>query len=388
MKHINGFMRLFLFGVLVLCLHTTGDAQIIVSPANTGKSADASGFYYALPRNFIKLDFILEKNQRFRGPYADFTSKNLGVEQYVKQDEVVYTLLDVIVTTYTEPDPAAYFFVEFDERGSKDARSLVFNLMPDGIILAADDADNRAAGPKSVTETTLINAPESSHFQYYAERNLYLRVDTIMRKITIDTTTIKRNILQTSWVDRNPEQKAKSAADMINKIRESRYNLISGYQEINYGQSIVYMNEELNKLEDEYLSLFLGKESRSIEKQTLLFLPEPGKTGLVPVAKLNDNSGITDLNGKGENIQLKIDLTGVTQNLINDNKNTGRSKITNSVYYRIPEYVEVAVMFKGRSWAKQRMAISQLGPISVAPVMKTRLVFDAETGMIKTVKRD
>ncbi len=363
-------------------------SQFTVTPIKAGKGQEAAGFYYALPRNYVKVDFIVERNQRFKGPYADYSSRILGVNDFVKQDEVQYTLLDVIISVHSEPDPNAYYFVEFDERGSRDVRSLVFSLQPDGIIIAADDAEQGLAAPGGLIEKTFVNAPDKQRFHYFAERNLYQRIDTLVRRITIDTTVIRRNILQSSWVDRNPEQKARAAADQIHKIREARYNLISGFQEINYGTSIVYMDRQLLDLENEYLSLFIGKEVRSIEEQSFYFLPEKGKSGLQPFVKFSDASGVVDLSGRGESIQVRIEPVGNTELIAPENRNAGNTRLSNSMYYRLPEYADVSVVYKNNVWARQRMPISQLGVLSIAPMTRSRLVFDPETGSIRTVKRD
>ncbi|MDP3461883.1 MAG: DUF4831 family protein [Bacteroidales bacterium] len=384
----RSLIRITLSLFIVFIFIINGLAQIIVSPANVPKASEAPGFYYALPRNYVKIDFILEKNQRYKGPYADFASKILGIDHVVNQDETIYSILDVIITKQTEPDPTAWFFVEFDEKASKDSKSLIFNLLPDGIILSADDTDKNTPTESLSIEKILVNAPNEKKFHYYAERNLYQRVDTLIRTITIDTTKINRNVLQSSWVDRNPEQKAKAAADMIHKLRDNRFNLISGYQEINYGPSIVFMNDELLKLENEYLSLFIGKEVRTIEEQSFTFLPETGKTGNLPFAKLNDNLGIVDINGKGEMIQIKVEPSGSTQIVSSANKSTGQGRITNSLYYRISENTEISIIIKNKVMAMERMLVSQLGPIGIAPINKTRLVYDAESGSLKTIKRE
>mgnify|MGYP001035145180 CR=1 FL=1 len=362
--------------------------QITVTPIKGGKSQESPGFYYALPRNYIKIDFIFEKNQRYKGPYADFTSRILGVDDYIKQDETRYTILDVIISVHTEPDPEAYYFIEFDERSSRDIRTMVFSMQPDGILMAVDDVDQHFAQPQTTIEKTFVNAPETKRFNYFAERNLYQRIDTIVRRITIDTTVIRRNILQSSWVDRNPEQKARAAADHIHRIRESRYNLISGYQEINYGQSIVYMDQQLLELENEYLSLFLGKEFRSIEEYTHYYLPEKGKTGMQALLRFSETSGFDNGQNRGEQIQIRLEPTGNTELIAPENRNLGNIKLTNSLYYRIPEYVEVSLMINGTLWTKQRLPISQMGVLSVAPVTRNLMIFDPETGGIRTLKRD
>lgn len=385
---MNKTIHHFIWAVLLLLMPVALLGQIIVSPAQAGKSAEATGFYYALPQNYVQLDFVLEKTQRFKGPYADYASRILGVDDFVKQDEVRYQIVDVIISSYTEPDPNTYYFVEFDERNSRDVRTLVFSMMPDGIIVGTDDTETDPTRHTSHIEKTLVSADDTQRFHYFAERNLYQRIDTIVRRITIDTTTIRRNILQSSWVDRNPEQKARAAADQIHRIREARYNLISGFQEINYGQSIVYMDQQLLQLEEEYLSLFLGKEVRSLEEKRFYYLPVKDNAASQNFLKFSEASGIEGLAGRGEAIQIKVETAGNTGQIANDNKNIGNIRINNSMYYRMPEYAEVSVVFKGKTLGSARMAFSQLGVLSVAPLTRTRLIFDPETGAIKTVKRD
>jgi len=382
----------FLIPVLFFCVAFSIqnlNAQVFVSPATGGnRSADAPGFYYALPRTVVKVDVILEKNERFKGPYSEFTGRILGVDDFVKQNETVYTIIDIIVSSISEPDPQAWYFVEFDERGSRDARSLIFELQENGLILGADDAVRGRSQMGLKVEKTFVNTPDEKRFQYFAERNLYQRIDTIKRNITIDTTVIRRNILQSAWVDRNPEQKARAAADMIHKIRESRFNLISGFQEVNFGSGLPYMDQQLQTLEEEYLSLFLGKEVRSIVEHTVYYYPDKESKGIQPLARFTEKEGIIEGNVKGEQIQIVIEPLNLTSRLADDHKNTGRSRLNNNMYYRVPDMADISILFRGKNMARERFGIGQLGVISVAPLSKTRLLFDPNTGMISTIKRE
>jgi hypothetical protein len=377
------FLSVFFF------IHQTVAAQVIVTPAgNSSINAESSGFYYSLPRNIIKVDFIIEKNKCVKGPYSEYAPKILGIDDVIIKDETKFTLIDVIVSTTIEPDPEATFFVEFDEKASKEEKSLIFNLQEDGIILGANDVDNRGIQKSVSISKTLVNDSEKNVFQYYAESNLYQRVDTIVRKITIDTTTIRRNILQSSWVDRSPEQKARAAADYIQKIRDSRFNLISGYQEVNYGNSILFMDEKLKIMEDEYVDLFVGKEIKTLKEQSVEFLPSKENIGIQLLARFSETGGLSALDSKSEPIQIEISPVGNTTAMKSENKNSGKDKIINNLYYRTPEYVKVKVLYKGSVIAEKKLLISQLGSLSKAPISKTRLMFDANTGMVTTIKRD
>lgn len=378
-------IRTTLFSLFLVFMACPMIAQFSVSQAAAGsKHTETPGFFYALPRTVFKINLIVEKNERIKGPYSEFAQRMLGIEDAIKQDESLYAIRDIIVSTVTEPDPKALFFVEFDERSSRDTRSLVFELLGTGVILSVDDAAASRVQNKSQTETILVNAPNQKYFRYFAEHSLFQRIDTIVRRITIDTTVIRRNILQSAWVDRNPEQKARAAAEMIQKIRESRFNLISGFQEVNFSQ-IDYMDKQMLKLEEEYLSLFTGIEQKSLIDHVIYYIPDQETKGFQTIARFSEQNGVLESGNRGEPVQLVIEPAGNTREL---SKPGSLGRLNNALYYRIPDKAEVSILFKGKVFQRQRVVVNQLGSIAVAPATRTRLVFDPETGMTTSVKRD
>lgn len=373
------------FAVLIVSSATQLYAQFSVSSVSTvTKPAKSPGIFYSLPRTVFKINIVVEKTEKLKGPYAEFAQRMLGIDNAIKQEETLYAIKDIILSTITEPDPKAWFFVEFDERSSRDTRSLIFDLMSNGILLSLDDTPIDRSRYISHSSTTLINAPERKHFTYFAEHNLYQRVDTIVRRITIDTTVIRRNILQTAWVDRNPEQKARAAAEAIQKIRESRFKLISGFQEIDF-QQIEYMDTQMRQLEEEYLSLFSGVEIKSLSEHTIFYVPESDTKGIQTIARFTEQNGLIDNINKGEPLQLVIESAGNTKDM-GMAETSGR--LINSLYYRIPEIAEISVLFKGKVYQRSRHEVNQLGTIAVANASRTRLNFDPNTGLPITIKRD
>lgn len=360
-------------------------AQIFVSPASGSSPGNSPGFYYALPENTLRLEVIIQKTQQYRGPYAEFAEKILGVSEYIQADETKLEIKDMLVKLESTPDPDAWFLAELDDKASKESISQVFSLLPDGIILAADDAALARQTATQKIEKTLVNAPDEQYFSYYAESNLYKRVDTIVRKITIDTTVIKRNILQSAWVDRSPEQKARAAADMIQKIRESRLLLLTGYQEVNYGSSLGFMDEKLNELEEAYLSLFLGKTVRTLTTEVLYFTPKAGQSGKINIAGFSETAGLVSETAKANPITIDLQVVGGPG--FNESAKPG-ARLNNAMYYRIPALTSVSIAYGSKTFIKDRMYISQLGSVAVAPLGKVRLQFDPETGMITTIKKE
>jgi hypothetical protein len=387
--YFKSYTKFVLIGFLMIISFSKGFSQFTVSHAKQGIPGQHEGFFYALPQTVLKVDFILEKTISTQGPYSQYAERMLGVQDFVNSDATSFRILDVIVSPLTEPDPEAVFYVRFDERTSKEEQKIPFALQADGILLAAGNELLLHNSESSSIEKTLVNSPEKKNFKYYAERNLFQRIDTIIRKITIDTTVIKLPVLHPTWEDRSPEQKARAAADYIQTIREARFLLVSGYQEINYGNSLIYMDHQLKQLEEAYLSLFLGLQERILEEQTVYYTPTRSETGIVTIARLSKDLGIVNSSLKGEAIQLSVEPAGITQNIPGVGKESLESvTVINSLLYRSPEIAQIEVLYNGKSFANERLKLPQLGVISVAPFNKTRLNFDAKTGQVIKLIRE
>ncbi len=225
---------------------------------------------------------------------------------------------------------------------------------------------------KEITsEQTLIYDSGDRKFPYMSQYNLKEKVDTIIKTINIDTVTINRFLFKSLWVDKSIDDKAADAAKQIKNIRESRYHLMSGYQEVNYGSSIKYMDKQLHELETQYLELFLGKEVKSVGRKTVYFVPEKSnKSG--ELIKFND----------GSSVSIKI-TPDKTSDMLADKLSSG----SNIIYYRIPANADVEVNYDDHIFYSGRFLINQLGSVSTAPLKNTKLQFDETTGNIISIGR-
>ena len=205
-----------------------------------------------------------------------------------------------------------------------------------------------------------------------SQYNKQKKTDTIIRTINIDTITINRFLFKSSWVDKSIDDKAREAALQIEHIRESRYNLISGYQEVNYGSSIIYMDRQLQELENQYLELFLGRELRSIERQTFYFVPGKNKKG-GELIRFED----------GKSVVIRF----IPNNTSDELTDTLAAK-PNSIFYRIPATADVTISSDNKDFFVGRFLVNQFGTVSFVPLGNTKLQFDAETGNLISVVRE
>ena len=381
---IAGGLTLLILAV-VSCRPSMEVSRVSVSTEAKGRD----GFYYALPRNYIRLEILVDKTEEIRGPYAEFANKYLGLSNVITNNSVSYKISGFTVTTIAEPDPGSFYFVTFSPAGLKKAKAMNLALSEAGLIM------NTSGMPDSLGfSPATISADETGNvipdiFKYYADLNLFEKVDTIIEKVNMDSVTVEKMTFRRSLVEKTPEQKAKNAADFIIKVKENRFNLISGFQEVNYDrETFRYMNEELEKMENEYRKLFTGISFTNQIKYTFTYLPE-NSVGFDSVALFRFSSlkGVLETdNIYGELVYLKISKAGNTDSL---NafvvRNSNGRKAARGLYYRLPDYARVELYFGKQNILQGRFLLSQFGVTTNLPPMVPELYYYPATGAIRSL---
>jgi len=338
---------------------------------------NAKGLYYALPKIVIKLRLVFEQVDKIRGPFAQYTTKYLGTDDFIKSNQRYRRLLSVDVEPVLMADNAQLYFVQFPEdRSSKEIRHFGFQLNESGILMGFGLKEKQKTEKSEKVEINrqVLYTDRSEDFKMRASYSRTKKIDTILRKITIDTVTIKRFLFKTSWVNLSEDQRANDAAMQIKKIRDSRFNLLTGYQEVNYGDGIRYMDQELQKMEQQYEALFLGKETRQLK--TFNFVFDPDKS------KLTKSLGsFTDENGQSHKVLLRI----TPINPMNISSVTKAAP--DFLIYRIPAKATVEVLVDGQPFFSDIYSVPQLGTLATASMDRMRLSFDAQTGTMTRVER-
>ncbi|HEY9115602.1 MAG TPA: DUF4831 family protein [Bacteroidales bacterium] len=347
--------------------------QIKVSKVfNKNFNASPDGFYYSLPQTVLKIDLVVEKIQKIPGPLSEYSREYLGTSDFITTNSTSYRVVNVDVEQVISADPKQLYYVQFPTEKPKDEKSVAVQLTPYGTLWAYDDLGSTSTYDKeSRVDQTFFLLEGNEDFKYFADYNRQRKIDTIVKKISIDTTTIERFVFRTNWVNKSASERANEAAMQISRIRDARFNLISGYQEVNYGQSMYYMDSEMLKLERQYLDLFLGKEVKTLETHTIYYIPEKDK--------------LQDVIFKGANsspVEIFISI-GNSLELIPDSP---LDKADN-LYYRIPEIVTVEIKNQGGVYFRENVLISQFGVVAAVPVLRNKIQFDPKTGnLVKIVK--
>lgn len=166
----------------------------------------------------------------------------------------------------------------------------------------------------------------------------------------------KVNVDRLSVTDRPLEDMARDAANMIYSIRKRRFELISGEMGENvFGDGMKAALRELNRMEREYISLFFGKESRTVETRSFEIIPESDKTNYI-VCRFSSSVGLvpeSDLSATPIVLFLTPDKAVQPMPVAKGAKTVE--------YYRVADFVQCVVTGPAGELANARIPIYQFG---------------------------
>jgi hypothetical protein len=377
------YSRIFLLG-LMITLQIIANAQVNVVHVDGRGNPGKDGVFYSLPRTVIKVSLKVNKIQTVKGPYSEYADKYLGLTNCTLTNSIEYELDEISMSVMSEPDPEQYYFVELDEKASKENKAVEMNLSELGLLQDAKDVSKsknlKVTSQQQVTEKSFAEILNPTWFE---------RVDTIIRRLSVDTTNIEQKVFRKASSEKTQEQKAKDAADYILKLDENKLNLLSGYQEISYEKaSIEYMCNQLDKLKSEYLSLFCGLTSVSNYEVSFNYIPKAGEQEhSSTICKFSKAKGVVEKSGQGDPITISVEAQGLTKVISEYLKTEGRDdKRIHGFYYCIPDNAIVSVKIGGQTKLETSFAINQLGIITSVPSGSfSSLRLHDNTGSLKSV---
>ncbi len=346
------------------------------------------GLFYSLPRTAIVIDIEVKKTTKTPGPYASYASRFLGLDDIITSYKDEFEIYRVNISNFAEPDPDQVFFVSFADQQthemfvSLNEAALIMNVNRPLIkheILHGDD-------PTIHYDRDARDAT----FNYFFDAYQTGKHDDVSEATEEGNIAVQRQTLRRSWVEKSTELRAREVADYILEIREKKFDLISGFQEIAYSkEALKYMYDEMNKLESDYLDLFTGLTSHDIIQYRYVIRPQKKdiENGF-PLFRLSSDEGILPLTSDtGTTIGLKFAPLGATTLLEQQITQNASPNQNDSLgfHYRIPEYTDISLYIESEIRAHTRMLVNQFGIVSHLPAKNLHIEFHPQTGSIKSV---
>ena len=377
----------FLFTIAFSQLY--GQVKVTHVNSSAGKPT-GDGVFYVLPKTVLKVDVTVRVNEHLKGPLSEYAERYLGIDDAINFDHTSYDIEDVTISSLVEPDPEHIYYIQRNEPDSKEQKMLLIQLDKSGFLVSANNLDSEIP---SDTQDDRFEVYEDIDFNssqkgFVIDGKIIAKVDTIIRKVVVDTSTIEKLFYRTRIVEMTNEQLAGEALRKIDEIRDARYNLLTGFQETAYSAgTLSYMDGELIKLESEYMALFRGKSFTGFDQYTFYYSPpaQPEKNS-VNLFNFSSNSGITDAGSSaGDKVMLRLTPTGVSDIIGNFPTPDLEEGAETGIYYRIPETTELIIEWDDEEILRKRILINQFGEVRSLQGKDLKIEFHPETGGFKNL---
>lgn len=259
-----------------------------------GATEGADGIVVSMPRTVLAVDLTVERTVSLCGPYARYAQKYLGVRAPLT-DKTTWSVV-----------------------GAR-------------IALSGDDLYD-AGEPAATQQRVLQHASSDEEFARVQPDKMSMVVPSL-------------------------EDAARAAAEQVFALRRHRLELITGDAGENvFGEGLNAALSEIERLEQSYLELFLGKQTVLVETHRYLVYPEAGKNQYVfcrfsPAAGLLPDSDLS-----GDMVLLQIEPAGETSCSIE-----AGPKESSVVKCRVAAPAVCTVIAAGREYARAVLPVFEFG---------------------------
>jgi hypothetical protein len=353
MKKITYLLSLF---TIITCSATD---KISIKNVSDLTAYGPNTFVYSLPRTRIKINVSALRLYTVPGPYAQYAEKYMGMEGQSTVSEK-WEIKGVDFETFEEPDPDYYYAIEIEKGG--DILKNVLEISQAGLILKVD-----ASNPFVQYLPDYSTYQDQRHFTDLSIKKNYIDPND-PEKVKAKKSDFPEDIPTGKHKPgvKSTEEKAEEAANFILKIRKRRFKLISGQYDSFPGEASIETSvRELNKLEQSYLSLFIGKTYTDTLTKTFYYIPQPDQEiDRFVICYFSSNTGFEDTQeGTGKSLVLELKDLQLTAPLDRLEMTTNRNDGANCMMYRIPDKASVRIYFGSLVTMEGEVKVFQYGTL-------------------------
>ncbi|MDR2585308.1 MAG: DUF4831 family protein [Prevotellaceae bacterium] len=315
---------------------------------------------YSLPMTTLHINVEAEREVFTAGPYARFAQKYLGLEARTENQAQV-RITEVQVRPYLEADPAFTYMVNLT--GVKSAIANFFQFSAQGLIVLSDSNLGMETNSRftSQAKAAFIDKGVSSHLTQ--EQITLYRAEQSASGIN------RVAVPQSQTVEKSVEKRAEEAAALIFKIRNKRMEIITGDTDATFsGAALGDAVKEMTRIEEEYLSLFLGKSVFRTQSMQFDVQPVASSPRQVYIAfRLSDTQGLvpaSNVSGRPIVLELKADDSQPQMPFVTPD--SGKSAV--KLFYRKPLAMQLLLSDGQELLTQSRVLIYQLGQILSFPI--------------------
>jgi hypothetical protein len=350
-------LKSYVMKKLVFILLFLSSVQIFAQ--RVGKEIPESSLVYTLPKTSIEISVEIIRDKYIPGPYVRYAEEQLSIEGISAREDVNYRIGKISMKPVVEADYEYMYSMPATDKGALNATFL--SLSSEGLIFSLND-------PKEIITSFDSSIPKN--YQLYPDRipssPLETQKEFVMERIKTDSGFVSIPFQQSIVEKKDIFNRAAEAAKFLFSLRQRRFELITGDVDNAFnGSSLKDALTEINRLEKEYLSLFLGKHFTESRNYTFYVSPEQGMDKKTyPVFHFSESDGaLSEMTRTSTPVSLNIIPAGK----INYVEGVSTKTRIGNIYYRIPETVTAQLFYGAKEVCSGKMQIYQMGKVFVLP---------------------
>ncbi len=339
-------------------------SDITILPLGGEVAVTDGSIVYALPMTIFEIDVIADKTIEVPGPYAEYASELLGLDDVIKEKNEIWALSRVDLNTIEEPDPSQFYVIQ----GTSIMQTNALALRRSGLIL---DINSDQYLSRSYSDNRGESNYSGLHFpDMGAEEYVSFKTDTAFKLIKADTAFIRVPYLVEKKRKPSDAEVAESAARKLLELREGKHMLLTGETNVfPQGDAAI---EEINRLDKEYTALFAGKRWTEKKLYRFWYIPPQSFSGEKAVlCNFSSLEGVRSAGGEtGTPITIEMIPSGKTKELnlvvrpvISEKEISKNDKL----FYRVPDVVEIRIISGNEPVCNARKLVYQFGNIVTLP---------------------
>lgn len=367
-------------GTLITALALTCSVAATLSAQNInrlekGQPAPDGVVVYSLPLTTVRLDVEAVCETYTPGPYCQWAKKYLGID-VPQEASTSYILSRIRMTPYLEADRSCSYVVNLDGMLGEASPASFFEFSSQGLLLLSDENKGNVNSWRFPSM-----APGSGTLASEATANLTSTETTLYRSVRTEGGGYDRvAVRQSQVVEKSTEKKAQEAASMILSLRENRLNIITGNTDATFsGDALRAAVEEIGRLEEEYMRLFTGTVSSSVQAMSFDVVPASGPEEELTMAfRISDSHGLLppdDITGRPVVMEIVPEDAEdfYSEQVVGEVKAAKpRAKheaaLRGNIYYRVPAICSVRIVDGQNLILKSRIPVYQKGQDLSFPV--------------------
>jgi hypothetical protein len=364
------FLKILIVNIILIVIGCAAPGRFSVSNVNDMNSLQSASMVYALPLTVIDINVSAEQTVILTGPYCMYAKKYLGIDDAPLLTQEIWRITEVSVKSHIEADPDYVYLVNnFQYEGFSNE---IERLMKDSLILGPESFASQQVFPSFVMPST----NDIAFTDLSVKRNFEVEKDVSVSQVLPDTSHLKLASGRKGVHEKTLEEKAEEAADFLIKLRKRRFKMVSGQNTyMPEGVAMAEALKELNRLENEYVSLFIGKRITNKQCRTFHYVPLPNfELNQQVLFRFSSDVGFLNaMEVKGKPVLLEIKDENKTYALERVKPPFKTSE--NIIFYRIPDQASMKLVYGDELMKEANLRIYQYGaimPIIIQPTRKAK----------------